>query len=267
VEAFGEEWSHFDQSGLSPQELQQAFAGYFHIFPWERLPANAVGFDLGCGSGRWATIVAQRVGTLHCIDPSAAALDVAKRNLGGRHNCIFHLAGVEDIPLSDESADFGYSLGVLHHVPDTSAALRACTKKLKSRAPFLVYLYYAFDNKPLWYSTLWRGSEIVRKALSRSPFVLRLAASQMIATTVYWPLAKVARIAEKAGLDVDAFPLSYYRDRSFYTMRTDALDRFGTRLEQRFTRDQIRRMLSDAGLENIAFSDRQPYWCAVGFKR
>jgi hypothetical protein len=49
-------------------------------------------------------------------------------------------------------------------------------------------------------------------------------------------------------------------------MRTDALDRFGTRLEQRFTRDQIRAMMTAAGLIRIRFGDAIPYWTAVGFK-
>ena len=49
-------------------------------------------------------------------------------------------------------------------------------------------------------------------------------------------------------------------------MRTDALDRFGTRLEKRFTQKQIREMITGAGLENIVFSKSEPYWCAVGYK-
>jgi hypothetical protein len=49
-------------------------------------------------------------------------------------------------------------------------------------------------------------------------------------------------------------------------MRTDALDRFGTRLEQRFTRDEIKQMMHNAGLEDIRFSDSKPFWVAVGFK-
>ena len=60
-------------------------------------------------------------------------------------------------------------------------------------------------------------------------------------------------------------PLAAYRDRSLYSMRTDALDRFGTKLEKRFTRDQIRAMMEGAGLESITFSDN-PYWCAVGYR-
>jgi len=72
---------------------------------------------------------------------------------------------------------------------------------------------------------------------------------------------------EKLGVEVSSMPLSVYRNRGFYVMRTDALDRFGTRLEHRFTAGQIRQMLTDAGFEKIRFSDRPPYWCAVGFKR
>jgi hypothetical protein len=59
-------------------------------------------------------------------------------------------------------------------------------------------------------------------------------------------------------------PLSAYREASFYTMRTDALDRFGTRLEHRFTREQIRQMMEQSGLDDIRFHERVPYWIACG---
>jgi hypothetical protein len=84
---------------------------------------------------------------------------------------------------------------------------------------------------------------------------------------VYFPLARTAKVLERAGLDVSLVPLSAYRDRSFYTMRTDALDRFGTRLEQRFTRAEMRQMMEDAGLTDVRFHDGVPFWCAVGIKR
>jgi hypothetical protein len=49
-------------------------------------------------------------------------------------------------------------------------------------------------------------------------------------------------------------------------MRTDALDRFGTRLEHRFSRDQIRSMMLACGLVDIRFSDQTPFWVACGRK-
>jgi ubiquinone/menaquinone biosynthesis C-methylase UbiE len=267
VTGFGDEWSRFDQSRLTDQDQKDMFDGYFSIFPWDKLSESSTGFDLGCGSGRWAKLVAPRVEQLHCIDASKEALEVAKKNLTGMDNCHFHMASVDDIPLPDESADFAYSLGVLHHIPDTAGGIKACVAKLKKGAPCLIYLYYAFDNKPVWYRFLWKLSEAGRFFISRMPYPLRYVTSQIIALLVYWPLARFASLLSKTGICVDSFPLSYYRDRTFYVMRTDSLDRFGTRLEKRFTKGEILKMMEEAGLENIVFSNSKPNWCAVGYKK
>jgi SAM-dependent methyltransferase len=228
------------------------------------LPDGAEGFDLGCGSGRWAVGVAPRVGHLHCIDPSAKALDVARRRLAGRSNVTFHVASADCIPLEDGSQDFGYALGVLHHVPDTARALEDCVRKVKPGGLFLVYIYYALDGRRAWFRGLWRLTDIARRGISALPFKPRKAVAELIAATIYWPLARGARLFEKLGAPVSEFPLSAYRDSSFYTMRTDALDRFGTRLEQRFTREEIARMMTDAGLADLRFSEREPFWVACG---
>ncbi|MGQ0559091.1 MAG: class I SAM-dependent methyltransferase [Sphingosinicella sp.] len=264
VTGFGEEWAAFDQTALSDSELRRHFEEYFSVFPFENLPAGAEGFDLGCGSGRWADLMAGRVGKLHCIDPSVRALEVAQRRLASRPNVQFHLAAADTIPLENESQDFAYSLGVLHHVPDTAKAMRDAVSKLKPGAPFLVYLYYAFDNKPYWYRLLWRATEPVRWLVSRLPFPLRKRTTSALAAAVYWPLARGARWLERAGARVDNLPLSSYRSSSFYAMRTDALDRFGTRLEQRFTREQIAAMMKGAGLTDIIFREDAPYWVTCG---
>lgn len=265
VDGFGDEWSRFDQSALEERELREIFDGYFAVFSWSELPAGAEGFDMGCGSGRWARLVAPRVGRLHCVDPSGA-LEVARRNLAGHANCVFHQASVDECGLPEGSQDFGYCLGVLHHVPDTAGGIAACVRKLKPGAPFLLYLYYAFDNRPWWFRGLWRASNAVRLVVSRLPMGSRYAVSQVLALFVYWPLARLGRVLEKAGLRVDNFPLAFYRDKSFYVLRTDALDRFGTRLEKRFTRREIEAMMHAAGLERVRFSDRAPFWCAVGYR-
>ncbi|HLG41838.1 MAG TPA: class I SAM-dependent methyltransferase, partial [Planctomycetota bacterium] len=136
VHGFGREWTRFDQRVLPPEEIQLRFNWYFSIFPWNTLPPGAIGFDLGCGSGRWARFVAPRVGLLHCVDASDAALDVARRNLADAPNCTFHHASADDLPFDDASMDFGYAVGVLHHIPDPGAALAACVRKLKPGAPF-----------------------------------------------------------------------------------------------------------------------------------
>jgi len=266
VKAFGEEWNKFDHAKQDSSDLQSLFHSYFSIFPWQNLAPDAEGFDLGCGTGRWAHFVAQKVGLLHCIDPSVTALETAQRNLAVHPNCTFHCAAVDAMPLADGSADFGYSLGVLHHVPDTQQGITECARKLKPGAPFLIYLYYAFDNRPMWFRVIWRLSDLGRRVISNLPFAIRSPLCDLLAAFIYWPLARISGWLEKSGWNVDHFPLSSYRRRSFYAMRTDALDRFGTRIEKRFTRKQIQQMMATAGFERITFSE-SPCWCAIGYRK
>ena len=139
--------------------------------------------------------------------------------------------------------------------------------EVNSLAPFLVYLYYAMDNQPFWFRTLWKISDYLRKAISSLPFRLKLFITNIIALIVYFPLARLCQLFFKIGMDIHSFPLSNYRNKSFYTMRTDALDRFGTKLELRYTRNEIEEMMISAGLIEIIFSNSTPYWCAVGIKK
>mgnify|MGYP000344930837 CR=1 FL=1 len=266
VQGFGEEWDTFNHHDVSTDTFNTIFSEYFSVMPSEIFNGKSVGFDFGCGSGRWARIIAPKVGKLHCIDASEKALLVAKEGLSEHKNCEFHYSSSNELPLADNSCDFGFSLGVLHHIPSTKDAMAECVKKLKPGAPFLVYLYYAFDNKPWWFKLIWKTSEIVRTVLSKMPFKLRLLFSQIIAALIYFPLSRTALLFNKMGVDTSNFPLNYYRDKPFYIQRTDALDRFGTRLEQRFTRQEITQMMEFSGLSEIVFSDNMPFWCAVGTK-
>jgi SAM-dependent methyltransferase len=266
VKDFGSEWSRFTQEELSSVELARIFDGYFREFPWSQLPEGAVGIDIGCGSGRWAALVAPRVAHLHCVDASDAALTVCRRNLRGVGNVDFHLASVDELPFPDAAFDFAYSLGVLHHVPDAAAAIRSAARTLKPGAPLLLYLYYAFDNRPAWFRLVWRCSDVLRRLVARLPGALKRVVCDAIAIFVYWPLARSGSLLEKLGSMPSAWPLAAYRHRSLYVMRTDALDRFGTRLEQRFTQRQIREMVTAAGLSRACFSKTVPYWCVVAYR-
>ena len=266
VASFGDEWSRYDQSSMSYSEASEIFMKYFSIFPWDMLPSNPVGFDMGCGSGRWAKFVAPKVGRLNCIDPSSA-LDIARRNLIDFKNVEYIKASVSESGIPINSQDFGYSLGVLHHVPDTESAINSCVSILKSGAPLLVYLYYAFDNRGWVYRLLWRASDLVRRIICKLPSRFKHLVTVVIAAIVYFPLARLSLLLDKVGINAASIPLFYYRNHSFYTMRTDSRDRFGTPLEQRFTKQQIKSYMERSGLIDIKFSDNAPYWCAVGIKK
>ena len=266
VESFGDEWIRFDQSKINSKESFRIFKNYFSIFPWNKLPKSAVGFDMGCGSGRWAKFVAPKVGILHCIDPSKA-IKVAKKNLKNFNNIKFHQKSLENSGLKIKSQDFGYSLGVLHHVPNTENAIRSCSELLKPGAPLLLYIYYSLDNRPLWFKYLWSISNFIRLIIYRLPKLLKFFVCDIIAILIYYPLAKIAFIIEMIGIDQKNIPLNAYRNVSFYVMRTDSRDRFGTPLEKRFNKDEIFQMMKKAGLEKIKFKNTIPFWTVIGFKK
>jgi len=266
IDDFGNEWEKYDQSGLSEAELGEYFEAYFHIFPKERLTDSSVGADFGGGTGRWSKYVAPQVARLHFVEPSKA-MAVARRKLASFANVVFHQTTIEECPIEDGSLDFAYSLGVLHHIPDTQNAMNLCTAKLKPGAPFLVYLYYVFEDKSRSFKLIWKISDLIRGFICRQSEKTKIRLTTTIAALVYFPLARTCKFLSALGLNTGSIPLSFYRDASFYTMRTDARDRFGTTLEKRYSREDITRMMETAGLTSITISELAPYWCAVGIRR
>ena len=106
-------------------------------------------------------------------------------NLSEFLNVNFICASVHEDVLEEASQDFGYCLGVLHHVPDTLSGLRSCSKLLKKNAPFLLYLYYNLENRPVWYRSIWQVSNILRRVVSILPFSAKKFVTSIIAFFIF----------------------------------------------------------------------------------
>jgi ubiquinone/menaquinone biosynthesis C-methylase UbiE len=165
------------------------------------------------------------------------------------------LGTAEALPVGDASQRIVLMESLLEHVDSPHKAIAEAYRVLVPGGVLYVYTTNKWKLHPLGFNGEFQV-----------PF-FNWFPDSVKESYVYWPLARFARLAERAGIGVDSFPLSAYRTSSFYTMRTDAFDRFATRLEQRFTAKQIREMMTCAGLERIEFSDTIPYWCAMGYLR
>lgn len=261
VSSFGEEWTKFNS--FDHHEIEKIGNDYFDLLP--PLIKDFKALDVGCGTGRWAAYLATRVAFVEAIDPSNAVF-AARTLLAPYTNTRVTHASTDTIPFDDDSFDLVYSLGVLHHVPDTGKAIRQCLKKTKHGGYFLTYLYYALDNRGIVFRALFFVTNFIRTIISRLPSRMKMLACDILAATVYWPLATVSKLLDQFSFLrplVRSIPLSYYRSTSFHIMRNDSLDRFGTPLEKRFTRAEIKKMLEDAGFQNITFSEKQPYWHVI----
>jgi ubiquinone/menaquinone biosynthesis C-methylase UbiE len=265
IQSFSEEWSKFDV--FSDEEIRKIGDEYIDLVTDEMLNKKSRVLDLGCGTGRWSRYVADRVAQVEAIDPGASIF-AASRLLKDKKNVRVTQASSDLIPFADESFDFVMCLGVLHHIPDTQQALNDLICKLKQGGFALLYFYYNFENRSLAFKLLFRISDLLRRMVSRMPGQLKKATCDVIAIVVYLPWVSMARLIKSLGGTsiYKKLPLSYYTGKSFHIMRNDALDRFGTPLEKRFSRQEITQMCQKAGLSDIRFSEKEPYWCLVGRK-
>ena len=266
VESFGEEWTKFDS--FSPEEIKNAGDQYFDIVTDQMLNRNTTVLDLGCGTGRWTKYIGDKAGFIEAVDPSAAVF-AAQHLLSGMNNVRISQASSDSLPFADESFDMMMSLGVLHHIPDTELALKSGVKKVKKGGYVLLYLYYALDNRSFIFKSIFYASALLRFVVSSLPAFLKKIVCDLIAVVIYMPFIILSKIVKAilGGNLYNKIPLSYYIDKSFNIIRNDALDRFGTPLEQRFTRQQIETMMKNSGLTDIIFSENMPYWHVVGRKQ
>jgi SAM-dependent methyltransferase len=263
VNSFGEEWKKFHQ--FSDAEINKLGSEYFDIVDSSIVNKNTYGIDIGCGTGRFTKYLADKIGFIEAIDPSEAIF-TADKLLNGVNNVRLSMASTDNIPFDDETFDFGMSIGVLHHIPNTAKALTDCVKKIKIGGYFYVYLYYDLENRGGFFKFLLGVVTAIRSVTSRLPMALKKFVCDLIAVFVYMPPILLGRLFKQFGLHniAQKLPLSSYQNYSFFIVRNDALDRFGTSLEQRFSRQDIETMMTNAGLSNVKISDGIPYWHAIG---
>lgn len=262
VQRFDSEWRTFYEVGT--REQQVVFKQYFDLVDPALLTSGEIALDAGCGAGRWAYEVARRGARVLAID-LGSSIDVAARNTRaiGRVACI--QADIRALPIREGAVTLAYSLGVLHHLDETASAIKEVARTLRPGGTMLVYLYYALAERSPAFRGLFAVTDFTRRMTSRLPQPITGCFATAAAITVYFPLARMSWLLRRLGLErlAAALPLSYYADRSLHTMRNDSLDRFGTRLEKRYTRSDIVELLTTTGLTEVRISSRPPYWHAV----
>jgi len=266
IDGFGTEWEKF--SSFSKDEIAEIGDAYFSLLKETDIDENSVALDIGCGTGRWAMYLADKVKYVEAVDPSKAVFSAVKLTKEIDNIRISH-CDIDTIPFAEESFDLVYSLGVFHHLPDTQAAISKAVNFVKPEGYFLVYLYYSLDNRGAAFKLLFHISNILRKVVCVLPERIKLFVCDILAIVLYMPfvtLAKVVKAVNPKGSLWKKIPLSAYAVCSFNIIRNDALDRFGTKLEKRFSRDEICDMLKQAGLREVKCSDDFPYWVGIGKK-
>lgn len=138
---FGFEWNVHNKTQLdttSKHESEDTFIEKTGFRPAD-LRGKLV-LDVGCGMGRFSDVASRWGATVVGIDLTSA-VDAAYANIGTRDNVHLAQANVFDLPFRDETFDLIFSIGVLHHTPNTRAAFDQLPRLLKPGGKIAVWVY------------------------------------------------------------------------------------------------------------------------------
>jgi SAM-dependent methyltransferase len=143
AQSFGRQWNWFARTQLDrPEEGRiESEQSFFKKTGWSSsdLDGKTV-LDAGCGMGRFTDVAARHGARVVGADLSRA-VDAAHENLADRESVALLQADILDLPLRPGSFDLIFSIGVLHHTPDTRAAFEALVPLLKPGGRIAIWIY------------------------------------------------------------------------------------------------------------------------------
>ena len=255
--SFGYEWTHFNDWRPS----SETFCDYFSNFDLEWLRGRTV-LDAGCGMGRHARQIAPFADTVVAVDFSNA-INEAARNVADQANVQCVQGDLTRLPVADNTFDFVFSMGVLHHIADTSGTLWGLVRALKPGGRLRLYLY--------WKRTGFAGAllsvvALARKITVRLPFPVLRVLCWLLSVGLMAGVVLPYRLLLKLGVDVkDTWPLSVYTKYPFNVLYNDQFDRFSAPIEKRYSEAEVAALLESAGLREVRVFSRFG-WIGDGIK-
>lgn len=198
--AFGYEWNTYKTT--SPEEdtltfywltgadaqlyekisLQDVFTYYPTPEEVQRIDTSRIAgrkvLEVGCGMGKYVKIVSKDAAEVIGLDLSES-LQRARLENKDRSNVHFVQADILNSPIRQQSIDFVYSVGVLHHTPDCHRAFLSSASLVAPSGALAVWLYPA-DPTPGKYAARvhWLQDEVLRPITCRMPpWTLRIVSA------------------------------------------------------------------------------------------
>jgi SAM-dependent methyltransferase len=240
--SFGRQWNWFRRvqidSAHGTDESERALAG---ATGWTNADyAGRLVLDAGVGAGRFAEVAAKKGGEVVGIDLTDA-VDAAFANVGRLPNVHIFQADIFAMPFLPETFDLAYSIGVLHHTPDTRVAFDRVASKVRKGGGLAVYLYAAYGPDR-------HVSDAIRKVTTRLPLPVLLALS-----TLAIPLYYIHRIPLLGKLLHFLFPTSMHPRWRWRWL--DTFDWYTPKYQWKFFYPEIHRWFRDAGFVDIEIFD------------
>lgn len=170
VSSFGDEWHLFkDVKNTRPDMSKDEMSKYLNLNK-EDIENKHI-LEIGCGAGPYLDISAKEYKAKHIIGVDLSrAVDAAYENVGELENVTIIQANLFHLPFKEESFDLIYSLGVLHHTPDTKKAFKAITAYVKKQGLVSIWLYGKYWERKIKNQN-WIRRNITSKFSSKQLYI------------------------------------------------------------------------------------------------
>lgn len=139
AERFGQEWEDFDF--IDSERYAKQFLDWIApVFP--EFFRGKIVLDAGCGKGRHCVASYEfQAKEVIGVDLANGSVRSAFRNTRHLSNVHILQANLYHLPFRQQTFDYVYSVGVLHHTPDPRKAFTSITKMLKSGGSVSAWVY------------------------------------------------------------------------------------------------------------------------------
>ena len=156
AENFGFEWNVHNRTQLDTESSRESEETFIQKTGFEKADLEGkLVLDVGCGMGRFSDVVSRWGGTVVGVDLTTA-VDAANANLGARPNVHLAQANVFELPFPEGTFDYIFSIGVLHHTPNTKEAFDQLPRLLKPGGRVAIWLYSTTMRRWCWTSDIYR---------------------------------------------------------------------------------------------------------------
>ncbi len=153
---FGFEWNLHNKTQLDTVTKHESEETFIEKTGYQREDFEGkLVLDVGCGMGRFSDVASRWGATVVGIDLTSA-VDAAYANLGDRDNVHLAQADVFKLPFREQTFDFIFSIGVLHHTPNTREAFNQLPRLLKPGGRIAIWVYTTEMRGWSWISDIYR---------------------------------------------------------------------------------------------------------------
>jgi SAM-dependent methyltransferase len=213
-------------------------------FSPEKLRGKTV-LDMGCGPGRFTDVALGMGASVVALDYSSA-IDAAQANFAGKNADVLFVQGdALRLPLKDNSVDYSFSIGVLHHTPSPATGVREAYRVTRGGGgEFAIRVYNATGFYTYPTVRFWRAVFVRLKPMfGHYP---PLAYSYLFGTLGF-ALGKVWRPLSYPLRAV--FPTAWLPDYRWTIL--DTFDAVATTYQSGHNPSEIRGWLRDAGFGEV----------------